>query len=347
MLSGVPAEVVDGGVRWQVTRAWPGADGTDVEAAAEGAAGVRGGRWSPSGGLRLLPSGVDARLPALEAARREGAVIVHRPGRRAVVRTDDGGGFLKVLRPSAAPAVLAAHERARGFGDGFSLPAVERTASGPAGVVRFAALPGRTVLDLGSDPRTTPAQWATVWARWAQGWDALPTADPALPVHGPEAEAAVVSLWAGHAARLLPADIATRLVAAAERVSARLVDEPAQPLVLAHRDLHDKQLLASEGALALLDLDTAAQAEAALDLGNLRAHLGLRVAQGLLPPAASAVAIGVVDLAAERAGAAPERLALYETAARLRLACLYLFRPPWRALARRSLPPILERILAP
>ncbi|MDY0913118.1 hypothetical protein [Rathayibacter festucae] len=342
----VPAEVVEDAVTWTVTRAWPSRDGADLEARSAGSAEVRAGRWTPERGVELLPAGTDRRLPALAHARREGAVIVHRPGRRAVVRAADGGSFLKVLRPQAAPAVLAAHRSAGAFAAGFALPRVLERPDDPEGLVRFSALPGRTVLEVGSDPRTTAEQWSALWERWAEGWALLPAAPAELPEHGPEAEAAVVERWAAHAAPLLLPGLRAEVLAAAERVGESLLAGPVEPLVLAHRDLHDKQLLVADGRLALLDLDTAARAEAALDLGNLRAHLRLRSAQGLLPADLAARATAVVDRAAEHAGASPGRLAASETAARFRLGCLYLFRPAWRAPAARSLARLSERILA-
>ncbi|MCJ1696058.1 hypothetical protein MT349_09695 [Rathayibacter caricis] len=348
MLSGVPSAVIEDGVTWTVSRAWPAPDGADLEASAEGSADVRGGHWSADRGVELLPAGTDRRLPALAHARREGAVVVHRPRRRAVIRAADGRSFLKVLRPHAAPAVVAAHASAEAFAAGFDLPRVLHRDDDPEGLVRFSALPGRTVLEVGADPRTVPEQWRAVWERWAEGWSLLPEAGSDLPVHGPEAEAAVVATWAAHAATLLPPERRADVLAAADRAAGSLLAGSAEPLVLAHRDLHDKQLLASDdGRLALLDLDTAARAEAALDLGNLRAHLRLRTAQGLLSAASAAAATAIVDRAAERAGAPPHRLEAYESAARLRLACLYLFRPAWRSLAARSLARTTERILAP
>ena len=342
----VPAEVVEDAVTWTVSRAWPARDGVELEARSDGAADVRAGRWTPEGGVALLPPGRDRRLPALEHARSEGAVIVHRPGRRAVVRAADGGSFLKVLRPQAAAAVSAAHRSAGVFAAGFDLPRILERADDPAGLVRFSALPGRTVLEVGSDPRTTEDEWSALWERWAAGWALLPAAPAELPEHGPVEEAAVVARWAAHAAPLLVPAARAEVLAAAERVAESLLGAPAEPLVLAHRDLHDKQLLVAGDALALLDLDTAARAEAALDLGNLRAHLRLRTAQGLLAADDAARARAVVDRAAERAGASPERLAVYETAARFRLACLYLFRPAWRSSAARALTRTAGRILS-
>jgi hypothetical protein len=343
----VPAEVVEDGVRWTVSRAWPSRDGADLEARTAGSPEVRAGRWTAERGVRLLPVDTDRRLPALEHARREGAVIVHRPGRRAVVRAADGSSFLKVLRPQAAPAVVAAHRSAEAFAAGFDLPRLLHRPDDPEGLVRFSALPGRTVLEVGSDPRTTAVQWRALWGRWAEGWALLPAAPAELPEHGPEAEAAVVTRWAALAAPLLLPGLRAEVLAAAERVAESLLAGPVEPLVLSHRDLHDKQLLVAESGLALLDLDTAARAEAALDLGNLRAHLRLRTAQGLLPADLATRAAAVVDRAAEHAGASPERLAAYETATRFRLACLYLFRPAWRSSAAHSLTRLAGRIIAP
>lgn len=47
---------------------------------------------------------------------------------------------------------------------------------------------------------------------------------------------------------------------------------PSAP-VLAHRDLHDGQILTSGDSLAVLDWDTAAWADPGLDTANLVAHL--------------------------------------------------------------------------
>ncbi len=48
-----------------------------------------------------------------------------------------------------------------------------------------------------------------------------------------------------------------------------------QPPVLLHRDFYEKQLVWSEGCTTILDLDTLATGEAALDVGNLIAHAAL------------------------------------------------------------------------
>lgn len=100
---------------------------------------------------------------------------------------------------------------------------------------------------------------------------------------------------------------------------------------LLHRDLHDKQLLVDESSgearVGMLDVDTLGQGDPALDLGNLLAHLDLRVRQGW---AGSQTAVEVE--AGMIAGYAPDRRTLaaaagYRALTRTRLRALYAFRP--------------------
>lgn len=324
----IPAAVGADGVEWLVARAWPSAVGADVELRRPDDDGVRAGHWTADDGVRLLGAGADPRLPGLVVARKEGPVIVHRAGRRAVVRAIDGGSYLKVVRPASVDRLLSAHRSAGGFANGFAIPTV--LGAGSDGIVRFAALPGRTLLDFGSDPTTTGSDWAALWDDWAEAWLALPEADPRLPVHTAADEARIVETWTAHALRVI--GDCPRLPDAAAAVIEALADAPG-PLVLSHRDLHDQQMLRSAEGLGLLDLDTAARAEAALDLGNLRAHLTWRVHQGLLGSAFAARGIATVDRVAGTLGVQSDRLAAYETAAEYRLGCLYLFRPAWRELS--------------
>lgn len=350
----IPGTVHDGDREWAVTRAWPAASegagrAATLELRAPDVGDVRAGEWDATRGARLGPWREDPRLTALAAAASEGVVVSHRAGRRAVVRVADGSSFLKVVRRGRASTVLERHESAALFGRSFRVPRLQRNADAEsAGVVRFEALPGRTLHALGADPATGAAEWERVWDVWADAWCALrdPGAghDPAggLPLHAAADEAAIVRQWAGHAAHEMGSTEA--LFAAAERIAGELLRGGDGPLVLAHRDLHDKQLLhGGEGPLGLLDLDTVSLAEPALDLGNLRAHAWLRGRQGVWPSAFADIARSRVDAVVERLGVAGDRVAAYEAAARFRLACLYLFRPRWRPLAERllaeSLPP--------
>ncbi|MDQ3989296.1 MAG: ATP-binding cassette domain-containing protein, partial [Actinomycetota bacterium] len=98
----------------------------------------------------------------------------------------------------------------------------------------------------------------------------------ALTVHGHREEADVLRRWTTDAAAWDGAD----RTAAAEQLATRLLALPEPTRVPAHRDLHDKQLVAVGDRVGLLDLDTLCAADPALDLANLLAHLRLRVLQG-------------------------------------------------------------------
>lgn len=330
-MTALPERVRHEGVEWTVSRAWPAAEGpVPVELRAGGR--VRGAWWS-AGRLAVPPAGDDPALPGLRGIA--GDVVSHRPGKRAVVRAPDGAAYLKVVRPKKAAAVVAASDRAAAFGTAFAVPALERDPDAEArGVVRFAALPGTTLHAWLADPS---GDAAAPWAAWHDAWIALAGTDAAgATAHDAAAEAGVVAEWAAHAVRELP-DAGDAIRRGADAVQEGLLRHPSSRLVLAHRDLHDKQLLWDGERLGLLDVDTVSAAEPELDLANLREHVELRVAQGVWSPGAAEVARTWIDRTAAAVGADPERVAAYAAATRLRLACLYLFRPRWRDWAERTL----------
>ncbi|MGH2949349.1 MAG: phosphotransferase family protein, partial [Solirubrobacteraceae bacterium] len=112
----------------------------------------------------------------------------------------------------------------------------------------------------------------------------------------------------------------------------------AEPAPL-HRDLHDKQVLVDpHGGVGLLDFDTLATGDPALDVGNLLAHLDLRALQGRCTPDDAGRAAAAF-LAGYEAGAdLEERAAVFAAATRVRLACVYALRPAWRHLGEALLP---------
>ncbi|MFN0057712.1 MAG: hypothetical protein ACKVX7_04575 [Planctomycetota bacterium] len=59
---------------------------------------------------------------------------------------------------------------------------------------------------------------------------------------------------------------------------------PRPRVTLAHRDLHDKQVIVNGSAIGLIDLDLVANAPRELDAGNLLGHLRLRALKGFLLP---------------------------------------------------------------
>ncbi|MDO5534197.1 MAG: phosphotransferase [Propionibacteriaceae bacterium] len=250
-------------------------------------------------------------------------LVVHRLHRRAVVRAAEG--YRKVVRPGRAGAVASASGTLAepcadaGIATAAVLGATDDT-------VTFATLPGRTLHELG-------AAGLSGWMAVAQAWPRLVRAVPEggeLGVHDAAREADTLLTWVGHAERFGAFGDRVRVLrAAAKSVAAELVAGRPDAEGVVHRDLHDKQVLwaAAGDTLGLLDLDTAARGEPALDLANLNAHVDLRVRQGVWSPAtADAIASALAPIAGA-VGASAERLGTYERSARLRLACVYAFRP--------------------
>lgn len=339
----VPAEVHVAGETLRVERAWPQAepetDGTrrvTVEGTDQ-AGRVRAGRLflRPSGLDRadLCAHGTDRKLPALASAAALGPVVAHRYGKRAVVR--GSRSFLKVVRPGAAAPVRerAEHGRLLASHAGLGAPAV---LSSTDDVVEFGVLPGRTLHDLGG--QVDLGRWRAWWGGWASAWPQLATGiRTGLPTHDAAREADTLQQWAQRAEtfRTLPASALWAYRRQVRTTVDRLRTGPAQQLVVAHRDLHDKQLLAHDGGLGVLDFDTAALAEPALDLANLLVHIRLRQDQGLWPAGHGAAAENAVLTVVAALGVSGDRLAAYAESTRLRLAALYSFRPRYRALAGR------------
>lgn len=329
-----PRQVEAAGRLWTVRRAWPTLDGTsDLELTASGVRGVRAGEWS-AGQAFVADEVRDRRLSALARIAQRGEVVSWRRGRRAVVRDDTDGSFVKIVRQAAAASVIDAHRDAAEFRRGFAVPTPE-TDDADAGVVRLSRLPGRTLCDLGADARVSDDTVADAWRAWGEGWVAVldgPDGSGHRVPHSGEAEAAVLERWLAHAASVTPLPDSVR--GQAERVIDDLVHGPPGVFGVAHRDLHDKQVLhGGSGMPGLIDLDTAATAETALDLANLRAHVAWRVAQGRLTAGRARAATAVIDGVAQRVEVDPERLRVYEAATRIRLGAVYVFRPQWRAVA--------------
>ena len=281
-------------------------------------------------GVLLQRGGADRRLAALPGMvdDERATLVVHRPERRAVVRRrrPTGTTYVKVWRPGRAPAPSPSLP--------VPTPAVVAADTG-VGVVEHAELPGRSLHELLGDPGVPDAEVSRAFAAAGAAVAALHgvPVPPSTPAHDAEAEAGVVARWLGHALDhgALPAGSREPAGAHLQRVRAMLADlAPARPGVLLHRDLHDKQVLVTPaGDAGMLDLDTLARGEAALDVANLLAHLELRVLQGRCPRSrAEGAAAAFVD--AYRPGpAVTARLVAFAAASRLRLACVYAFRPSW------------------
>lgn len=365
----VPRRVTDAaGTAWTVQRAWPGTTpGSYVlEVRCPDRSGVMAGHFS--GGAFEAITVDDPRLPALAAESARGEVVVHRAHKRAVLRAPEA--FIKVFRPGRALAAAASHSisAAALTEGGFNTP---RLVSAGPDVLVFSRLAGRSFHDLGhSQAGSTDAAYAAMWARWSRAWAGTVTAAGSsafqdslqqLPLRDAAKEAASLQRWVDHWLRHSEgiADAAPAravLLSRVQVVTETLLGTPPDRVGWAHGDLHDKQILGGQMLVAresgvqvaggrgsasktaptsaapgLLDFDESCQAETALDLANLDVHLELRWRQNLLTTRRYAIAHAAVMSAAECLHVSPHRFSAYAASTRLRLACLYSFRPPWGA----------------
>ncbi|WP_026534569.1 phosphotransferase [Arthrobacter sp. H14] len=356
----VPApELLDqDGREMNVRRAWPQRHGQlSIEVLDRTDNTIRSGKIAADGRLTLLDYGSDPALPGLAAEAVDGRVLVHRYKRRAVVLSSDGRCYTKILARNKADNVARISERLGGIAldAGFGSAAI---IGSTADRVVFAPVEGTSLYDLGASAGQE-RQWAAAWQNWQQRWpgfvDRTHMAGD-LPEFTSEDEVANLLRWVGHAIDHQALDApAAELQNIAAGVAAGLVGSPAGPEGVSHRDLHDKHLLyqqpgvvgsgtstgstapSGKGNLALLDFDTASIAETALDLANLKVHLDFRVAQRLLDPGKRRLGVDSITAVAGDLRVPDQRMTAYEASTRLRLACVYAFRPVTRQLANRWL----------
>jgi len=327
--SGAGGEIVAGqwlgdpGVQARVERATVGA-GPRV-AVTRTAAGVE---------VLLQAGGADRHLAGLAPllAAPGATLLGHRAERRAVVRlaVNDGERYAKVLRPERAAAAAAALRDVSELGAGFASPKVLGIDAG-AGVVVSAPLAGSSLHELLGSTAGRPAARAAGLALAA-----LHAAEPPPGAAGRNAaaeEATALKTWLLRLEPYAP-ELSRATAGVADDVLRALAGSPAAETVLLHRDLHDKQIFVeADGRVGLLDFDTLATGPAALDVANLLVHLELRALQGRCAPG-EARAIAAELLAGYGSSReVPGGLGGWADATRLRLACVYAFRPRWRSVA--------------
>jgi aminoglycoside phosphotransferase (APT) family kinase protein len=321
----------------QVTRAWSaepprGGRGGSLRFEGHDELGrVRAGTLT-AGRADLLPPGVDPRLPDLAGWSSTADVVVHRAGRRAVLRTAEG--YVKVVRPGRGPDLAARAGQGRHRAAEAGLAAPEVLCSGP-GWMAMSTVAGQDLHRAAATVDRT--QWLAWWRQWAQAWPDLVASDPTgLPAHTGTDEAGV--LWeavsTALAWRALP-DRDGAGMAVTEQVCRGLAAAPDPATGVGHRDLHDKQLLGGTGPLGVLDFDTAAVTEPALDLANLAVHARWRTVQGVWSPEQADVVVEAARQVAHTLAVPSWRWESYAAGTALRLAAVYAFRPRWHDAAVR------------
>lgn len=287
-------------------------------------------------------SGLDPLPPKTPSSRRngqqtppaQGRVVGYKPLRRVVTRFDDSQGsaiaFAKRLRLGDGQRVAQHHRliadwsRERGS---FRVPDL-MTPTDPENLV-YAPAPGRPLkMILEGDDAAAAARAVTRTGRAIAGVHQCPR--ELHQVHDRRAELETLDRWLAIGERALGNDDRLRASYAALRAVSRAL--PEAPLALAHRDLHDGQLLIAEDRVTILDLDTLSRAEPELDLGNLLAHFDLFALSAGRAPGQRLTA-ALLD-GYRRAGGRPvdgDRLLWYRAAATVRLACVHAGRGDSRA----------------
>jgi hypothetical protein len=314
-----------------------GCDRVATETAVNGpVACVVAGARGPA--VLLQPAGADRRLQTLArlVSRPGTALLAHRAERRAVLQLGTGPGrrYARVLPPGRVTATAERWRVAKGLLKGAVGTPDPVEVDAPSGVILTPALPGVSLHELLG--RGEGLEHAGAVGRALATLHAA-TPRPELTPHRPRQEARVLEEWIAAIARHAP-PLEGPVRRAARRVLDRLEDAPLGDLAPSHRDFHDGQVLIDRGDVSVLDFDTLCLAERALDLANILVHLELRALQRLCGMR-WAQAAGCALLQGYGAPA-DERLQLYADATRLRLACLYAFRPRWGAVV----PALIQRV---
>lgn len=295
--------------------------------------------------LLLHPGGTDRRLRslALLLRSRHSQLLSHRPGKRAIVRWQgqDPPIYCKLFTSQGAWSRAAlGYALAFRHAAGYRAPRLQQLAA-QSGCLFLEAVAGTDMHGLLSSASSHQgsARQIGVALRHLQ---AIPP-EPGLDLHRAEDEAGLLASWVTQVHAYRP-DLALVIAPHLPAVQAGLAAVADQPLVLTHRDLHDKQILIAAGEPpGFIDFDTVCLADPTLDLANLLAHLELRRFQDVCTAADCQLwRAGILD--GYGVSAVPPALQAYLDSARLRLACVYAFRPRWQGvvaplLARIGLPP--------
>ncbi|MDO5098327.1 MAG: phosphotransferase [Corynebacterium sp.] len=294
-----------------IVRAWPNIKNHSLtfEQLVDGQ--LRAGEIDANGNVVRSPFGFDPKLPALEP---HPGLVVHRLHRRAVVIDADRCRAIKHIA-KAAPPDLSAVAKAAGLGAAEIVAQTEST-------VEYSLLSGKTLLELGDDSLPGWRKFAELWPSFAR------TPHVPLPSHGAAEERATLQHWLRQVEsyQALTESVFDGLRGSVEKLATELLRTPDVSMLL-HRDLHDKQLLWDGATISVLDLDTAAYGEAALDVGNLLAHVELRGYQGVYSSDTQSRITEELFSLAHNLNISDSRLRVYTQSARLRLCCVYAFRP--------------------
>ncbi|MGC0142182.1 phosphotransferase [Pseudactinotalea sp. Z1732] len=321
------------------------------------------GRGATVGTVLVQARGADRRLQALPHLLTEPGshLLVHRPERRAVVYLPGGpevvagagapdqasgaGTYARVFRPGRTAAVVRSARlgvHVLGGLPGFAAPGVVEHREG-GGVVVTSALPGESLRALlGTEQAAAMVRAGAAGLGHLLRHLARAPVPGDLPVRDAAAELAWVGVWIERVRQHLPR-VHPRLPAGLELIADHLDRRPATGTGIIHGDLHDGQVLISRtptgrtptgpalddatASVGVLDWDTVAVGEGALDAANVWAHTDLRRLLGHWPADWATDFWTTVVEHWDPAPAELDRATAYRRLLLLRLACQYAFRP--------------------
>ncbi|MDH3745007.1 MAG: phosphotransferase [Acidobacteriota bacterium] len=288
--------------------------------------------------LKELRPQLDRSLPILSALQDEGGferreILAYRPGKRVVVA--NSAAVIKGYRRRRSVAAAKNHRLAEEACEGSATFRVPRLLehSPETSSLRFERVTGER-LDISA---TGSESFFAVGCRLRafQEEGSKTNAVKSLNAFAARDELSVLDRWA-EKTLYATGTVAESWQSARDDLGSRVQEPPVSPLVLTHRDLHDRQLSTLDGGVCLLDFDLLCRADSALDPANLLAHLSLRALQrvgGADEASAQLCAQALLD-GLDRSDETGfwKRLRFYQATSFLRLALVYGFRPRWAAI---------------
>jgi aminoglycoside phosphotransferase (APT) family kinase protein len=295
-------------------------------------------------GVFIQRDGWDVALPGIRVAlqRPEAALVSHRPGRRAVVRVDapTQTSFIKIVEPARIDRLITTlRTAATAEGDDLRVPHITAIDE-PHGCLEMTSIPGDPLSSIHegeSFSRALEAAGAALRllhnARPPESWTAR--------CHGPEAEFESLSRWLDFATTFAP-DVAKRARPLIESLRASMPEAGLETMI--HRDFHEGQVIVTEGRAGIIDFETLALGDSALDIGNMIAHLEWRSLT--TRDVKSRTVQWTASLLSGYAGQPSDSLPGFTTVASIdwyrrmshvRLLCVHAFRPGSLAALRRAL----------
>jgi hypothetical protein len=154
--------------------------------------------------------------------------------------------------------------------------------------------------------------------------------------YSPEDELNLLRKWIGYLwvifpeLRVLSGEILSQIHIEAEKLSVHSYRS-----VITHRDFFDKQIIIDGDYLFMIDLDTVAMSDPAIDVGNFVSHLFLRAFQrGETRQVMNQESkLFMLSYLSQNPGVSLDRIRFYTATTLFRLACLYAYRPRWNGLS--------------